>query len=169
MAGLDDKRRADFAGVDDPLHLGVAPVIAAHEAHLYQAAAQLQLPADDVLAVLGVLAQGLLAEAPLLLSQGLHHIVMMGGIDGGDDHRLHLGVTDHAVTVVAVGTDAVFRGGVVGSGGHIVGHGHNGGPGDGVHDPAAMVPSNGPAADNSDFQNLFHGEFLLIVIQSDAA
>ena len=156
VAGLDHQGRADLAGVDDPLHLRVAPVIVAHEAHLDQPLADLQLPVDDLLAVLGVLAQGLLAEAPLLLRQGLHDIVVVGGVDGGDDHRFHAGVLNHAVAVVSIGFDAVFGGGFIGSGGYVVGHSHDGGAGDSLDDAAAVVLADGSAADDADFQNFVH-------------
>ena len=156
VAGLDHQGRADLAGVDDPLHLRVAPVIVAHEAHLDQTLADLQLPVDDLLAVLGVLAQGLFAEAPLLLRQGLHDVVVVGGVDGGNDHGFHIRVLDHAVAVVSIGFDAVFGGGFIGSGGYVVGHGHDGGAGDGLNDAAAVVLADGSAADDADFQNFVH-------------
>ena len=156
VAGLDDQGTAQLAGVDDPLHLGIAPVIVAHEAHLHQTLADLLLTLDDVLAVLGVLRQGLLAEAPLLLGQGLHHVVVVGGVDGGDDHGLHVGVLDHAVAVVAVGLDAVLGGSLVGGSGHIVADGHHGGTGDSLDDAAAVILADGAAADDADFQNLVH-------------
>ena len=160
MAGLDDQRRADLAGLNDPLHLGIAPVIPAHEAHLHQPAADLQLPVDDLLAVLAIEAQGLLAEAPLFLGQSLHHIVVMGGVDGCDDHGFHLGVLDHTVAVIAEGTDAVLFRDSVGGSGHIVGNRYHGCAGNGVHDPAAVILTDGAAADNTDFQNLLHSELL---------
>ena len=156
VAALDQQGLADLAGVDDALHLGIAAVIVTHEAHLHQTLADLLLALDDVLAVSGVLAQGLLTEAPLLLSQSLHDIVMMGGVDGGDDHGLDLGVLDHAVAVIAVGLDAVLGGGVISGGGHIVGHGHNGSTGDGLNDAAAVILADSAAADNADLQYLFH-------------
>ena len=156
VAGLDDEGLAQLAGGDDPLHLSVAPIIVAHEAHLHQPLADLLLPADDLLAVLGVLAQGLLTEAPLLLCQSLHDVVVMGRIDGGDDHGLHLRVLDHAVAVVAIGLDAVLGGSLVGGSSHIVADGHDRGAGDRLDNAAAVILADGAAADDADFQNLIH-------------
>ena len=153
VAGLDEQGRAQLAGVDDALHLRVAPVVPAHEAHLDQPFADLLLPGDNLLAVPGVLAQGLLAEAPLFVFQYLHHVVVMGGVDGGDDHRLHLGVCDHAVAVVPEGTDAVPGRRLVGGGSHIVADSNHGCTGNGLNDPAAVVLPDGPAADDADFEH----------------
>ena len=160
MAGLDDQGSAQLAGLNDALHLGVAAVIVTHEADLDQALADLLLAVDDLLAVLGVLRQGLLAEAPLLLGQGLHDVVMMGGVDGGDDNGLDLGILDHAIAVIAEGADAVLGGGVVCGSSHIVGDGHDGGAGHGLDDAAAVILADSAAADDTDFQNLIHVDYL---------
>ena len=85
---------------------------------------------------------------------------MMGGIDGGDDNSLNLGVLDHAVAVVAEGADAVFGGGIVSGSGHIVGDGHDGGAGHGLDDAAAVILADSAAADDTDFQNLIHVDYL---------
>ena len=85
---------------------------------------------------------------------------MMGGVDGGDDNGLDLGVLDHAVAVVAEGADAVLGGGVVSGGGHIVGDGHDGSAGDGLDDAAAVIAADSAAADDTDFQNLIHDNYL---------
>ena len=156
VAGLDQQGSAQLTGVDDALHLGVAAVIVTHEAHLDQTLADLQLAVDDLLAVLGVLRQGLLAEAPLLLGQGLHDVVMVSGVDGGDDNGLDLGVLDHAVAVIAEGADAVLGSSVVSGSSHIVRDGHDGSAGDGLNDAAAVIAADGTAADNTNLQNLIH-------------
>ena len=158
VAGLDQQGSAQLAGGNDPLHFGVAAVIVTHEAHLHQTLADLLLALDDVLAVPGVLAQGLFAEAPLLLGQRFHHIVVMSRIDGGDNHGVHLRSLDHAVAIIAVGLDAVLGGSVIRSGGHIVGHGHHGRAGDGFNDSAAVILADGAAADDANSQNVFHNE-----------
>ena len=75
----------------------------------------------------------------LFRSQGLHDVVMMGGVDGGDDNGFHLGVLDHAVAVIAEGADAILGGGIVSGGGHIVGDSHDGGAGHGLDDAAAVI------------------------------
>ena len=86
----------------------------------------------------------------------------MGGVDGGDDHRLDLGVEDHTVAVVAEGADAELGSRLIRSGGNIVGHGDNRGSGDSLDNAAAMILADGAAADNADFQNLIHVYTLLI-------
>ena len=161
MACLDEQGRAQLAGVNDALHLGIAAVIAAHEAHLYQALADLQLAGNDLLAVRRVLAQRLFTEAPLLVFEHLHHIVMMGGVDGGDDHCFHLGIRDQAIAVAAEGADAVLGGQIVRTPGGIGGHGHHSGAGDLLDDAAAVILADSAAADQANFQNLIQCYLLL--------
>ena len=123
----------------------------AHETHLNQPLSDFQLPVDDLLTVLGVLAQGLFAEAPLLLRQGFHDVVVVSRVNGSDDHRFHLGVFDHAVTVASIGFDAIFGSGVVRRSRHIIADRHHRGAGDGLDDTAAVVLANGSAADDANF------------------
>ena len=94
VARMDHQRCAQLTGVDDALHLRIAAVIVAHEAHLQQTFAVRGFCGDDLLAVLCVLRQRLLAENVLAGLERLEHIARMARVGRGDDDSLYLGCCD---------------------------------------------------------------------------
>ena len=90
VARVNHQRRTQLTGVDDALHLGVAAVIVAHKADLYQTLAVCGLGRDDFLAVGGTLCQRLLAEHLLARFESLEHIACVARVGRGDNDRLHL-------------------------------------------------------------------------------
>ena len=94
VARVNHQRRTQLAGVDDALHLGIAAVIMAHKAHLQQTFAVRGFCGDDLLAVLCVLRQRLLAENVLAGLERLEHIACVARVGRGDNDRLHLRCCD---------------------------------------------------------------------------
>ena len=90
VACVNHQRCTQLAGVDDALHLGIAAVIMAHKAHLQQTFAVRGFCGDDLLAVLCVLCQRLLAEHLLARFESLKHIACVARVGRGDNDRLHL-------------------------------------------------------------------------------
>ena len=151
---MDHQGRAQLARVDDALHLGVAPVIAAHEADLQQALAVGDLGGDDLLAVGGVLGERLLAEDELAVLQALEDVARMGRVGRGDDDRLDLGRGDQLLAGLVDG-QAVLRGHLLGSRLEIVGAGDDLAAGHQLNQTADVVAADRAAADNTNFQHRF--------------
>ena len=83
----------------------------------------------------------------------------MGGVNGGDDDRLDLGVGDHALAIVAKGADAVLRSQIVRALGRVGADSDDRRAGNRFDDAAAVVLADGAAADQTDLQNLIQCKY----------
>ena len=153
---------AEPAGVQQLLHLVIAPVIAAHEADLHQMLAGGHLRVHHGLAVGGGVGQGLLAEDRLAGLDGGQDGVLVELAGGGDHHGVDVRVVDGLVEVrVGLGARpgnlrALFHALLE----HVADR-HDLGAPDAVLNAFNVLPADHAAANQADVE--FHNKFLLLI------
>ena len=161
MGALHNQRGAELPGIQQLLHLVIAPIIAAHEADLDQVLAGGHLRIHHGLAVGGGVGQGLFAEDGLSGLNGGQDGVLVELARRGDHDRIHVRVVDGLVEVrVGLGSGARQLRALLHALFKHVADGHDLGPPDTVLNAFNVLPADHAAANQADVE--FHNKFLLL-------
>ncbi len=159
MPAVQEERAPDPAGVQQllqPLVLGVVPP---HEPHLHQAPSQPLFGLHDAQGPRRVRRQRLLAQHRQLPLQGVQDRLLVRGPRGGDQHGLNAGRRYRRRRVGVRGRAVQGARDLLDPVSVRIGHGHHPGAADGPPDPAHVVRTHLPGADDGDAERAGHVVF----------
>ena len=159
VARMNHQRRAKLAGVDDPLHLGIAAIISAHKANLYQSLALCALGLDDFLAIVCILRKWFFAENIFAVLETFQHISGVAWIGGSDQDRMHFGSCNQLLACCVSAQTFILRRSFAGSFLQIIRAGDDLTAGNQIMQATDMVAANSTAADYTNIQHSLFSPF----------